>query len=89
MGLDTVEFVLELEAAYSIEISDADSAELGVVGDMARYIVRESAAQNGAALEFEQVLHAVIELLVSSHGVPRQRISSVSHVVADLGLDYG
>lgn len=44
MGLDTVELVMELEEKYSIVISDADAAELGVVGDLARYIVRESAA---------------------------------------------
>ena len=87
MGLDTVEFVLELEEKYAIEISDADAAELGVVGDMVRYIVQESAAQRTVALAFEAVLQEVIELLVSSFGVPRQRISSASHVVRDLGLD--
>lgn len=87
MGLDTVELVLEFEEKYSIVISDADAEELGIVGDLARYIVRESASQRAVSLTFEPVLLEVIDLLVSSFAVPRQRISSASHVVRDLGLD--
>ena len=87
MGLDTVELVLELEEKYSIVISDADAAELGIVGDLVRYVVRESVAQCAVVLTFESVLLDVIDLLVSRFAVPRQHISSASHVVRDLGLD--
>lgn len=87
MGLETVELVMELEEKYSIVISDADAEGLGIVGDLARCTVRESAAQRAVTLTFESVLLEVIDLLVSSFAVPRQRISSASHVVRDLGLD--
>ena len=87
MGLDTVEFVLALEEKFSIDISDGDAAELGIVGDIARYVVLQSASQNHTMVEFETVLREVIDLLVDTHGISRQRISSASDVVTDLGLD--
>ena len=87
MGLDTVEFVIDLEKEYSISISDQDAEKLGIVGDIARYIVSESMAQNGQEVAFESVLLGIIDLLVNNYGVPRQNISSISHVVDDLGLD--
>jgi acyl carrier protein len=87
MGLDTVEFVIDIEKEYSISISNQDAEKLGIVGDIARYIVSESMTQNGQKITFESALITVINLLVNTYGVSRQNISSISHVVDDLGLD--
>lgn len=87
MGLDTVEFVLEIEEEFSITISDQDAEALGVVGDIARYVTKESARQNGVEVNFETALLKIIDMLSNNYGIPRQNINSVSHVVNDLGLN--
>lgn len=87
MGLDTVEFVIEIEQEFGIEISDEDAEKLAIVGDIARYVVAQCKYQTKIELTFENALNRVIEILVSSYAIPRRNINSTSHVVEDLGLN--
>jgi len=61
MGLDTVEFILEIEEEFSIRISDAEAEQLGIVGALAKYIVDKVAKEQGEVLEYENVLKGIVE----------------------------
>ena len=87
MGLDSVEFVLEIEKKFSITIDDAEAEKLGIVGDIARYIVRESLAQNETVVSYEDALQDITAMLVNTYDVPRELVTPSAHVVKDLGLD--
>ena len=86
MGLETVELRLDIEKKFLISISDEDSAELGYVSDLAKYV---SVRTNNSPKEFsyEEALSIIIDMLVSKYNVERQSVSSASHLIRDLGLD--
>ena len=87
MGLDSVEFVLEIEEEFSITISDEDAEKLGIVGDIASYIVKESFAQANLSVSYETALTKITDMLANNYGVPREKIRPNAHVVKDLHLD--
>jgi acyl carrier protein len=87
MGLDTVEFILEIEDEYSIRISDAEAENIGRVGELAKFIVTKVIKEQGKRLEYENVLKRIIDKLVQNHAIEREIITPDSHFVRDLLLD--
>ena len=86
MGLDTVEFVMEIEEEFSITISDEDAAELGIVGDLAEYVYRRIKGTDKEGM-YAEVLGRIIEMLEENYGIRKGTANATSHVVNDLGLD--
>ncbi|MGB2742706.1 MAG: hypothetical protein WBC60_19350 [Cognaticolwellia sp.] len=87
MGLDAVEFLIDIEEEFDIKIPDEDAYLLGEVGDLALYIVNACEQNNGALIELEPVVDYLKQTLHREFGVPLAAISLKSHVVNDLGLN--
>ena len=86
MGLDTIEFILEVEEKFSISISEKEALGLVVVGDLAKYIASETEGTR-SEYDYESALQIIIEMLVRSYGVPKGKANAQSAWVTDLGLD--
>ena len=87
MGLDTVEFLVNIEEQYDISIPDEDAYILGDIGDLALYIVNACEQSNGVLIEIEPVVDYLKNMLHRDYGVSLDEITLKSHVVKDLGLD--
>ncbi len=87
MGLDTVEFVIEVEKEFSIEISDDDASGLSLVGKLAEYIVSQTEIQIHQVTSFDIVFTKLQSMLVELYSIPKESILPTSHFVKDLGLD--
>lgn len=83
MGLDTVEFIIDLEEEFAIEIPDEDAELLGTVGEIGKYICEHSPQE----VSYELALRRVISILVNIYDVKEGQANANSHVVYDLGLD--
>ncbi len=86
MGLDTVELVMAIEEAFSIEIPNADAVKLAVLGDMHDYIVRALRAR-GDAPDEGQVWERLSAVVVAQLGVRPAEVTRTAHIVLDLGAD--
>ena len=84
MGLDTVELVIAIEEEFSIHISDADAAELGVLGDLHDYVVR-TLKQRGETPDEAQVWERLKTIVVAQLGVRPEQVTRSAHVIKDLG----
>lgn len=88
MGLDTVEFVLEAEQRFGLEIPDEDAAAIDTVGQFSRYIhdrlvCRDAAASADKGAVFERVC----DQLEQQFPIDRRQVCRDSRFVKDLGLD--
>lgn len=86
MGLDTIELLLAIEAAFGIRIPNADAERLGTVGDVYRYVAArrgEPAVEPPAGVLWEQVL----DVIEQHTGLDRRRLRPEAHIVRDLDLD--
>ncbi len=81
MGLDTVEIVMEVEAAFGLRIPDEDAAKVVTVGDLARLVARLARSNEGAV--FPQIREIVSKQL----GIPLERIIPKAEFLRDLGAD--
>jgi acyl carrier protein len=86
MGLDTVELVMAIEEEFSIEIPNADSARLGVLGDLSDYVVA-ALRQRGETPDEGQVWERLSALVVAQLGVRPEEVTRSAHVVKDLHAD--
>ncbi len=86
MGLDTVEFVMDLEKEFSIEISDSEAESLGIIRDIADFVEVKNRAMN-IELSHDVILNKITEILVNNYGIPESEIHPRAHVVYDLKLD--
>ncbi len=88
MGLDTVEFVLEAEQRFGLEIPDEDAARIETVGQFSRYIHDRLACRDGAASTDEgAVFESVCDQLEQQFRIDRRQVCRDSRFVKDLGLD--
>ncbi len=94
MGLDSVEFVMEVEDEFDLKIPDADAEQMQTVGDTVRYV----AAQHGLDLDtsksnpdemkkIEAVRERVYTIVAEQFGVKRDSITDETHYVDDLNAD--
>ena len=86
MGLDTVELAIAIEEEFSIQISDADAAGLGVLGDLHDYVVC-ALKQRGESPDEAQVWERLKKIVVEQLGVRPEQVIRSAHVVNDLGAD--
>jgi acyl carrier protein len=86
MGLDTVELVMAIEEEFSIEIPNADSARLGVLGDLSDYVMA-ALRQRGETPDEGQVWERLSALVVAQLGVRPEEVTRSAHVVKDLHAD--
>jgi acyl carrier protein len=90
MGLDIVELVMGVEAAFRVEVPDADAERLRTVGDLYDF-VRDRVAPDGstgAAGPYAGALwERYVDVVARETGVPRDRLRPRASLVADLGLD--
>ena len=88
MGLDTVEFVLEAEQRFGLEIPDEDAATIETVGQFSRYIHGRLAARDGLSAPDEgAVFEMLCDRLEAQFRIDRRQIRRESRFVKDLGLD--
>ncbi len=86
MGLDTVELVIAVEEEFQIEISDADAAKLGVLGDLHDYIV-QAIRRRGETPDEPQIWERLKTVVVAQLGVSPDEVVRSAHVVKDLLAD--
>lgn len=88
MGLDTVEFVLEAERRFGLEIPDEDAAAIETVGQFSRYIHDRLVCRDAAASADESaVFERVCDQLAQQFRIDRRQVRRESRFVKDLGLD--
>lgn len=83
MGLDVVELIMNIEARYGIDISDADARIMRSVGDLHEYILAHASPVPDAGQVWTWLRHMIAE----EFGVPLERITRGAWVVRDLGIN--
>jgi acyl carrier protein len=88
MGLDTIEFVLEAEQRFGLEIPDEDAAAIETVGQFSRYIHNRLVSRDSvAAADESAVFERVCDQLERQFRIDRRQVCRDSRFVKDLGLD--
>jgi acyl carrier protein len=86
MGLDTVEFVMQVEKTFAITIPDHEAEKMVTVGALHDFVMQATDA-DGRALDSDQVWDQITEILTEDYGVPRAKITRDAGFIRDLGLD--
>jgi acyl carrier protein len=86
VGLDTVELVMEVEAAFAIDIPNEAAERIQTVGDMTYYVVTRLAAE-ARPLPREIVFERVCAITCEQAGVTRDQLTESTSFVSDLGMD--
>jgi hypothetical protein len=86
MGLDTVEFVIELEKEFGVVIPDEEASVITTVGELALLIVRLLRVQ-GRRMATDEVIRKMTEILHDRYRVPRESVLWDARIVKDLGLE--
>lgn len=68
MGLYTVELLLAIEREWSIRIHDEDIEALGIVSDLANYIINAATEQTNVNLKYDDVITKLANILDLKHG---------------------
>ena len=71
MGLDIVEFILAVEAAFGMDIADADAATIATPCDLIAYLRARLPVAEEAPCLTQQAFYQVRDRLVSQTGVSR------------------
>ena len=87
MGLDTVEFILEVEDEFSIRIPDSEATNIRTVGELAQFVVKLVTEEYAIDLSYENVFEKLKEILVNKYAVDQEIITPNAQFVRDLRLD--
>jgi acyl carrier protein len=91
MGLDAVEIVLALEAAFGIRIPNRIAPTLRLVGDLEESVLRlrseQLAPATAALLSDEMVRNQVKQIIADEMSLPVARVHTGALLVAELGID--
>jgi len=90
MGLDTVQLLLRVEAAFGISISDAKAASARTVGALNRLIaekVATNASKPGQTVkpEFDITWECLVPIVIEELGVRREKVTPDAEWARDLG----
>ena len=83
MGLDGVRLIMDVEAKFGFDISDADAGIIRSVGDLHAYILSHAQPPPDA----EAAWTWLVDTLEEEFGVPRKRIVPEAWIVRDLGIE--
>ena len=91
MGLDVVEAFMAVEAAFGIEVPDAEAARMETVGSLFDYVRAhvppEPLGPGDAAPYAGPLWERYLDVLAEETGVRRDRLRAEASWVRDLGLD--
>ncbi len=86
MGLDSVELVWGVEAAFGVELPEPEMAAVRTVGDLHAAVMRAVGVTPGTPAAAEAWAR-LVETIVESTGVPTSRVTPAARIVADLGIN--
>ena len=89
MGLDTVEFVLQAEKAFDLQLPDEEVSSISTVGEFADLIHQKLLDKYGMenCPKNEAVFDKIKTLLIEKQGVSENIIFRSSRFVQDLHMD--
>jgi len=85
MAMDHIAYVLDIEDAFSLRISDEDAANMNTVGDMQAYLVRRLPRLEPRVI-WERQLDVLVKLKKISDE-QRERIRPTDQFIRDLGFN--
>ena len=86
MGLEIVEFLMQIEEKLDINIPDEDSNHLLTVGSLCEYIVNKKKAQ-GEIIHINEVFQRVKKIIDETGYAEDNIIEMESRFIEDLGFD--
>lgn len=86
MGLDVVEFVLEVEDEFQIRIPDDAYADVATVGVLCDWIVVTVERERGERLDRQTVLDRIRRIVCDFMHLPESDVSWDSTFIDDLGM---
>jgi acyl carrier protein len=92
MGLDSVEIIMEIEDRFGIEITNAEAARCGRVGELLACVMAKLEAGETTKPQPEQwtkpqVLEEIRDIIVEQAGVRRDRITLDAELRGNLEID--
>ena len=86
MGLDSVEFVLQVEEEFDIRIEDGDSETFLIVRDIVEYILKKKYPQQEDEFRNE-VFNKIKTMIHNFVGIEEEKIKLESNFIYDLDFD--
>jgi hypothetical protein len=86
LGLDSVELIFAIEAAFDVTITDAEASRLRTLGDIHQLLVAKLAPSNPLPDE-RAVWERLCDVVVAEQGVPRKKLTPTAEIGRDLGID--
>jgi hypothetical protein len=86
LGLDSVELIFAIEAAFDVTITDAEASRLRTLGDIHRLLVVKLSPNNTPPDE-RAVWERLCDVVVAEQGVPRKKLIPAAEIGRDLGID--
>ena len=85
MGLETVELVMDAEAAFGVKLPDEECSNVYTVGEFYELILRHISAQSSqSCVNREEVWRAVLALVSDQFGVDIKELTANTRFVEDL-----
>ena len=86
MGLDTVEYVLAIEAAFDVSIPDSESAIFITPRDIGDFVERELGVKH-RHLERSEIDEIIKQITMDELGVSPQEYRIDSRFIEDFGIE--
>lgn len=86
MGLDSVEFVLQVEEEFGIIIDDGDAERFRIVKDIVDYILKKKYPQQEDEFRHE-VFNKMKNMIHNFVGIKEEHIKLESNFISDLDFD--
>ena len=86
MGLDSVELVWDAEVAFGVDLPHSELASVRTVGDLHLAIMRHAGITPDTPAA-AQAWERLVEVVVTSTGVPHARVTPDAGIVDDLGIN--
>jgi hypothetical protein len=85
LGLDSVELVFAIEAAFDVQVTDAEASQLRTLGDIHHLLVAKLVL-TGAAVDQRALWEQLCQVIVKNQGISRERLVATAEIRRDLGI---